>query len=116
MIGARSASTPSAVSGDAAGSSVCIRPSLRMIGGLPTQRCRSDALSAHIARKRSSIAATSLMINGLVGFDDVRHVHEERAGVGFHIPEHLRASGPVAETILRPRAMDPHRSDEAAAV
>ena len=43
QVVARSAPAP-------AGSSGCMCPSLRIIGDVPTQRCRSDAPASHIAR------------------------------------------------------------------
>ena len=50
MIGAQQrAEVRRRSSGGAAGSSGCMWPSLRIIGGEPTQRCRSDAPAAHIA-------------------------------------------------------------------
>src|SRR5438105_4475721 len=61
MMGPMSPISSCAVNGAAAGSSGCIWPSLRMIGGDPTHRCRSDAFASNIARNSGSMALPSLM-------------------------------------------------------
>ncbi len=48
--------TVSPSSAGAAASSGCIRPSLRTIGGVPTDKCKSEAPAAHIARNKASIS------------------------------------------------------------
>ena len=55
MIGSSSATIASGVSGGAFGSSGVIDPSFRTSGGMPQDKCRSEALAVHIAMNNESI-------------------------------------------------------------